>query len=193
MERINYPFRPGSEGIPFKTVFDNYVHKINDGEIIGGSGANLSYAIERGLLYVEDSVFGDRFMHAYVEDGFAQFNIRTKTSPLDTIRHEFPWPRHPDMFAKKFIGVALEHFKNDGIEIIGCIGVWEPNSDNHAIYTRELAVDGNRLRAAKATASAKMFAAHGFNKITSNEIKHVPFPHESNKYSVIVYFYNNSQ
>lgn len=172
MERIKYPFEPGNIGIPFETVFKNYAKGGNKGVIMSGSGIPLNYEVKKDSLYIEDPAFVDRFMYAKVEGGVAQFNLQTKTSPLDIVRREFPWPRHPDMFVKKFIGVALEHFKNNGIEVTICKAVWKPNSDDHTVYTHELAVDGDRVRAVKATQSAQIFASYGYSEINLGDIEH---------------------
>lgn len=171
MERINYPFEPGNIGIHFEEVFKNYTQGKIRGIITSGSGASINYKVAKDELYVEDFAFADRFMHARAEGEVAKFSLQTKTSPLDVIiTRGFPWQRHPDMFAKKFVGVALEYFKSNGIEITICKAVWYLNSDNHKAYTQELAIDNDKVRAAKATPSGQIFVSYGYNRINLEDI-----------------------
>jgi hypothetical protein len=172
MEKLRYPYEPGKAGIPFEEIFQYSKNGRENGIIVGGSGRKIKFEIKESFLEVCDPEFPDRIMGASVKrHGVATFKLQTKVSELDEYL-EFPWEKHPDMFAKYFVPVALEHFKNMGIEVNICRGIWSRGSDNYATYVDELKRSRDQVKAAKNTWSGKRFAECGFSEICERDIRY---------------------
>jgi hypothetical protein len=170
MERIKYPYEPGKFGIPFEKIDQFYKEKRKKGKILSGSGRTLVCEIYKNSFGICDSKFQERTMSALVNDGVVTFDLRTKKSDRD-MRQKFPWERHPDMFAKKFVGMALQYFGDKGIEINTCRGSWGSFSDNLRAYNHELKKSGDKVKAAKSTWSGQAFIEYGFTQIEEKDIE----------------------
>lgn len=162
MEVQPYPYIPGEKGIPFEEIFSNFRNGVKAGSIQAGSGAELRYEIDTKLLFIQDRQYVDRLMGASVEEGVAKFEIQTRRSDLDIIRMNFPWERHPDMYASRFIGVALAFFEQNGEKVEACWGYWKPRGFNHQQFEEQLRVTGDLKTAALSTDSARMFGKYGY-------------------------------
>lgn len=174
MSEIEYPFTPNEHGIPFSTLFQRVSEGEITGTIQGGSGSELTYEIQPDLIYIQDKVYPDRLMAARFEEGVARFEIQTRESGLDVVGKNIPWEVHPDMYAREFVGVSLAHFARNGLTVNTCKGIWKPGSDNYQQYRQELQLNGNYIRAAKQTKSAKIFAAYGYTEVTKEDIGSIP-------------------
>lgn len=176
-----YPFESGKAGIPFEEIFTAQSNGCNNGFIIGGSGSKLKFEIGTDWLHVVDDVYRDRFLCARRKRAddvqVIGFNLQTRTSDLDRVKGDFPWKRHPDMHAKLFIGVALEHFRKMGVKIDACEGNWNIGSVNHSVYVRQLLVFGKSpSEAARETWSGKVFSSYGFARIEDKDVVHTSYP-----------------
>jgi len=170
MERIKYPYEPGKFGIPFEKIDQLYKERRKKGKILSGSGRILICKIDKHSFGIYDSKLQERTMSAAVDDGIITFNLQTKNSDRD-MRQEFPWERHPDMFAKKFVGMALQYFGDKRIEIDTCRGSWGFLSENLRAYRRELKKSGDKVKAAKSTWSGQTFMGYGFTQIEEKDIE----------------------
>lgn len=170
MERLVYPYEPGRAGIPFEEIFNFSRNGEKEGIVTGGSGRRLQYRIEDSLISIFDTKFGDRQMYARVEKRKARFGLTTKISQMD-YNKEFPWTKHPDMFAKKFVGFALQYFRDMKIPVDICCGIWAPQSDNYKSYIKELEQSGDQVRAAMNTWSGQVFIGYGYSEICEKDIK----------------------
>jgi hypothetical protein len=180
MEKLRYPYEPGKAGIPFEEIFQDFEKGREDGIIIGGSGRKISFKIGATCLSVFDSEFPDRELTTIIaEDGVAVFGIRTRNSGLDQ-NQGFPGERHPDMFARHFIHIALQHFKNTGVEVNICRGIWDYRSDNYTAYMEELKRSGDQVKAAKSTWSGQRFSEHGFSEVSEEDVKYGTIEEDSN-------------
>jgi hypothetical protein len=172
MEKLNYPYEPGVRGINFEQIFNNFQNKEFAGQILGCSGERLSYAIDQEYILVRDIRYPGRVMDAIVVGGMACFNLKTKKSQLDKTSNYFPWDRHPDMFARQFVSLALAHFERNKQNVVACKGNWETGSDNLAIYLNEYEKYGDSVRAARATPAGKIFIANGFQHLALENISY---------------------
>ncbi|MBI2031583.1 MAG: hypothetical protein HYT08_03110 [Candidatus Levybacteria bacterium] len=166
----NYPYIEGKKGISLEAIIERYRTKGKcTGVIRGGSGSELQYTVGSDMLSVRDVGYPDRFMSVQVVSEIVNFNIRTRTSPLD-VYEDNPQDVHPDMYAKKFIVFALTYLSDNNIFISGCKGTWAPNSINLQIFQDEMSVHGDPVRAAKETWTGKLFAELGYSEIKLEEI-----------------------
>jgi hypothetical protein len=170
MERIKYPYEPGKFGIPFEKIDQFYKERRKKGKILSGSGRILMCEMDRRSFGICDSKFKERRMSAAVGHGIITFDLRTRDSDLD-MRHNFPWERHPDMFAKIFVGMEIQHFEDKGLKVNTCRGSWGFFSENLRTYRRELKKSGDKVKAAKSTWSGQTFMEYGFTEIEEKDIE----------------------
>lgn len=169
-EKLFYPYIPGEYGIPFSDLIDEFKFKRKRfGFIHGGSGAEMEFKFNGGLISVRDIAHPDRGMLARLAYGVASFNIQTRKLPTD--RWENEPDLHPDMFAAKFVSLALEYFQNEGEEVTACEGLWAKGSVNRETFLKELRIHGDHVMAARATWSGKLFSSLGFSRIERSDIE----------------------
>jgi len=182
-----YPYVPGKGGIDFSSLLAP-IEKAEDSivgkEIKGASGGELIlYANSLQLLVGEkeglwkktskSNWLGASILGSYGEATLC-FGLKSKKVIGMAEGAEYPIyssdSRHPDLYAKKFIGVALAYFDARGIKIDSIMGRWEKGGDNYNQYRAALAgiKDPNssqKVAAAKETWSGKTFMAYGFTDV----------------------------
>jgi hypothetical protein len=172
MERLTYPYKSGEFGIPFRDIFEHFKNGQKAGTVIGGSGREINFIITKNSLSIYDAEFSDRGMSSMVDKhNILTFWIQTEISKLDW-SEKFPWKRHPDMFAKDLIHVALQHFEDANTRIDICRGKWRYFSINHQAYREEFERSGDRVKAAKNTWSGQRFIECGFSEIDAEDIRY---------------------
>lgn len=183
---IEYPYNPGKAGIPFEQIFQNFRNGTHEGVITGGSGRKLAYDVRPDYLYINDPELIGNSMSAKFDSGIASFGLYTKVPDSDR-QSEFPSAKHPDMFAKLFIDVALKHFKEMGNDVRICRAEWLPDSDNFKAYNEALRLGLDPVEAAKGTWSGKAFMEHGFTQVPLKGIVNLPIKTEgiSDEISII--------
>lgn len=170
MERINYPYELGKAGIPFEKIFKLQKEGRIAGIVDSGSGKKLNFRVEENLIEIRDAEFQYRYMRARVEDRAVNFSLYTTYLNKKSIE-DFPWERHPDLFADRFVGIALQYFEDRQVKIEICRDTWMPDSDNFIAYREELNRSGDKVKAAKNTWSGKIYAKYGFSEIGEKDIK----------------------
>lgn len=170
LEAIDYPFVPGEKGIQMNHLFERLHNGEERGVLLTGSGRELDFIGNSFFLKISDTSIPCYF-HMWAILGRERFI----TFGLQTIREvngngQKITAKHPDMFAGKFIGIALSYFKGRGMDIWGCRGVWTPNSDNYEFFMHEYQRSADKVLAAKATWSAKRFAEYGYDNIEEDDI-----------------------
>lgn len=166
----DYPYIEGEKGISFEVIIERFRTKGKcTGVVRGGSGSELEYTVGSDALSIRDIGYPDRFMSMRVENKIVNFNIRTRTSPLDTYEDN-PQGVHPDMFAKKFVVFTLGYLSDNNVYITGCKATWVPNSVNRQIFHDEMLVHGDPIKATKATWTGKLFTELGFSEVRSSEM-----------------------
>lgn len=165
---INYPYFPGSYGIPFGHVFGEIDLGLSRGDILGGSGRELEWNLDNSSGFVCFSIIDERNSHyqlsAVVSErpGQARFILFTKTKGSG---------RHPDMYAKKFIGVALNLFDDLGIEITHCLGDWYRGQTRiFDEFTDAFNSSQSKSLSAKETWAGRAFGEYGFTEIIEDDV-----------------------
>ena len=149
-----------------KEAIANYP-KINFGEIfrhpnpiiVGSSGNLLDFRFKAiSEIYIQGRFLDMPFwMGAELENGYLKFNFQTKRQI-----NEKEKIRHPDMFAGKFVALALAYFEQDG-SIKGFSDVWEEGRDLY-IQFKDLRKKGlSKNQAALNTLSGKIYSKLGFS------------------------------
>jgi hypothetical protein len=170
MERLIYPYKLGKVGIPFEELFRLSRNGREEGVVVSGSGRKLAYEIKNTTLSVRDLEFPDRQLSAKVEGGIATFASQTRVT-IQSNKNNSLRTRHPDMFAGKFTGIALQYFGDTGININTCKGIWQYWSDNFISFNRVFGQSGDKVKAAKSTWSGQTFIKNGFSEISEKDIK----------------------
>lgn len=201
----SYPYEAGRCGIPFDEVFSNISSGMNTGEIYGGSRRILSYGLSQGniLLTLDIHDLKDPY-YAMVgvldtQQKILGFALNTKVKSQD-LQFGLGRTRHPDMFANKFIGIALSYFDSIGYAIHCCRAYWineEKTSDavNYYSFMRAFKRTGNKIEAARQTWTGRVLAEYGFHVSTEEDIQFSQDPTGSEAYpdenEVYVYFRKN--
>lgn len=191
MEKLKYPFEAGKAGIPLEKIFNDHKEGRGEGVVEGGSGSTIKYSLGSQFLCISDLAYPDRFMAAGIMGETIAFNFKTTISNLDLMKINYPWAKHPDMFAGKFIETAFWYFEGLNNKINACKDRWIPNSINNDINIEQLAVSGNHVEAAKSTWSGKIYGNYGFTKIGDEDIKHIPC--KNGGYVVVANFHRNAR
>lgn len=168
-EALFYPYVPGKYGIPFGDLIDQFkAQGLHYGIFKSGSGTKIEFKYFDNSIAVADLAHPDRGMQAEVLNGVASFNLQTRGMVKDKLKDELN--PHPDMFAAKFVRFALEYFETIGEEVEMCKGEWHFPSDNWMTFMAELLTHENRVKAAKATWSGKLFRSLGFSRLRKSDI-----------------------
>lgn len=173
-EMAGYPYQPGEKGIPFYELLERAGKGESAGSFVSGSGRTLDYLITEDSLKIADGHNLQYEMEATCRDGVAEFTLFTNVV-LPDARNVEARVRHPDMFAAKFVSFALHYFKSKGIDVRVCEDLWyPPDSDNLDAFKEVYGRTKDKVQAAKATWSAKVFAKFGYTEINENGIQVEP-------------------
>lgn len=160
----SYPNIPGKGGIDFTLI-------PRDGRprfVTGGSGDRLVVQLGRTLIRVETEKGSLEGPHleakAYSNNGI-HMNLWTKLEQGENS------PKHPDMFAREFVAFALSYFEEVGLLITRFHALWNPISDNYALYRKHLALKMSRKDAAMNTWTGTTLSSHGFYVQKNSDIK----------------------
>ena len=118
---------------------------------------NVMYTSEiniQGLFL--DSPF---WMKAELIDGYLTFNLQ-----IEREIGQSEVVRHPDMFGRTFIAVALTYFEQFG-PVRGLEGNWETGKDNYNQFKLAIASGMTKEEAAFSTWSGQAFFDLGFNQV----------------------------
>lgn len=163
---IDYPFEGG--GIRMEEILSKGERDVVRGTTTGGSGNELYYTVTPDLIYFADSSDGrDKkyWMGAHVDiDGNFMFDVVTR-------RDAEP---HPDFFARRFVGVALQQLETRlsqaGRSIETCRGRWEPTSINYGQFFENYRATKSRRQAALSTWTGQVFSGYGFDQIHNGDV-----------------------
>lgn len=161
IEQYEYPVSRDGGGINFENLRDNM------GFLVSESGRIIQLEISNSEIYLEDGGFS---MQATLGDNFLSFFVYTKN--IQTGK------KHPDFFAAKFVGLAVNYFESKGSPIEKVRDVWPRWSDNYTMFMEEFKKSQDKVRAAKATWSNKVYGDLGFRldeeRIIINEYPNYP-------------------
>lgn len=169
-------------GIPWPEILRRLEEGNIDDEIKGNSGLALRYRISRFELsgvpyqqiFIEDAENIKFHLGATVDLSSMglKYQLRTRGFQSD------PQQRHPDMYARKFIGDALRIYQERwGIIPTHFTGEWEYGlSDNLETFYNNFKKTHDPVEAAKKTwTGIVMMEDHGFTDITTADIKIEPY------------------
>ncbi len=170
-ETAKYPYQPGEKGVPFEELLERVGNGESKGAFVGGSGRALDYSITEDSIKITDEHDLQYEMEATCRDGVAEFTLFTNVVPPDAGNSEAR-VRHPDMFAAKFVSFALQYFKSKDMDVKACKDLWyPPDSDNLDTFKEIYGKTHDKVQAAKATWSAKVFAQNGYTEINEEDIQ----------------------
>ncbi len=159
VEQSGYPYVEGRYGVQF--------HAMQEGEainILGGSGRILKYNLFPEEIRVYDpDIDSPTELFANVSDGMIRFSL----FPRLTTSEESPY--HPDLFASKFMDVAINYFRDVGIQITGCIADWYLGT-NQQQYWRMREEGYDREHSANSTWMGKKLIEKGFKPVSDEDI-----------------------
>lgn len=156
----DYPYQEGERGIDFKTAFEEMEEdgKMYLGEQRGGSGRPLLVKVTGGLIWVTDRANEDlRLVAKLTPEKEVEFDIRTLG---------FEGSRHPDMYAARFVALALRRFG----DVRAIRSVWPkkiggPESSNYLQYAQLRAEGLGAKQAALGTWCGRVFSENGFGEV----------------------------
>lgn len=158
-EQGGYPVNKDGRGI----VFEN--HPIGwETKLITASGSELfcSSTLSSIRVYTPKERFG--LAADMSTDGYMTLSLRTQ------IGDEKSRVRHPDMFAKQFVGFAIHNFERRGIVMNGIYGKWNKDSDNYKSFYEEYDIAKDKVQAAKNTWTSDVVGFYGFTEIKEENI-----------------------
>lgn len=158
IEQCNYPYESASHGIDFTSMPDDDFLYIFE----GGSGAVLSASIAPSMLMLNDEERGGSLV-AIADPANRAFNLALSTRLKDG-------SRHPDLFAAKFIGVALHHFARNGFRPDCLEAEWTPGGDNYNTFKDGMQTHRDKRDAVLATWTARIIAQYGFTRVEYHNI-----------------------
>ncbi len=170
IEQHEYPVNRNGVGINFENLRDN------KGALISASGRIIHSEISDNEIYLED---GGYSMQATLGDDFLSFYIYTKN--IQTGK------KHPDFFAAKFVGLAVNHFESKGLPIEKVRDVWPRWSDNYTMFMEEFENSQDKVEAAKSTWSSKVYEDLGF-KLNEERIIINHYPNYPTADIIVAYF-----
>lgn len=160
-----YPYIAGRGGVDFGEIQRKLgSEEFFSGVIDGGSGRKLVVTVAPNYLEVSDAIQPDLVLSCGLsEDAALRFNIRTKVDKSS---------RHPDLYAEKFVDLAIGHFQFAQ----KIIGNWlmETNgseSTNFDSYMTQRRLGKPAEEAASCTWSGRVFGKYGFQV---NGVKELP-------------------
>ena len=103
-------------------------------------------------------------------DDIAYFVLHTRGYSQDRNGDSLGEP-HPDMFAAQFVKIAISFFRENGIDVKACQGMWSLPSWNREILIRGLEEHGDPVKAAKETWSGRQFVSLGFTELKEEDIE----------------------
>lgn len=152
-----YPYLPSKRGINFSRFEETDLY---DGLVdVSGSGRKFNYRFnERGISVFDPSIFpfnirGYELAAHMMNDETISFSLYTRWCGI--------W-HHPDMYAGIFVGLAVQHFEENGYEVKSWIDEWYPYSVNYKRYTSGLRKGFDEVEAASQTWSGNQAARLGF-------------------------------
>lgn len=159
VEQAGYPYIEGLYGIPFGQL-------LVGSEVIvkSGSGRRLSCEMGRSRIHVLDEDEQMLGLSASVTSGVIKLNLQTR------LNNGSQQGVHPDLFAAKFVGMALVNFRHHGVNVVSLIGKWHPGSVNYRAFQKTKVVTGDALLAAKSTWTGKIAALHGFTELNAEDL-----------------------
>ena len=156
-----YPYVEGEYGINPTLLQPTETPRI----ILSASGRPLNFWMTDKEIYigeVDPSIFR---MFAHVARGILTLDLKTK----DIAFSERP-QRHPDLYAERFVNLALRHFQNCQTPVNFFRGDWKPGTDNFNSFMEAVALGQDNVTAARNTWSGKTLGKHGFSKISAENI-----------------------
>ena len=158
IEQKEYPLERGVKGIDFSNI--------TSGHFVSESGAELETRKGYGYMSIVDRKKNFE-LSAEVESGILKVRVYTK----DRITGE----RHPDMYASKFVDVALSYFENQGVVIDEFRGIWTAGTDTYDKFMDEYKKTGSLTQAA-ASNLWEPINRRGLNRISDSDIRVVEYP-----------------
>jgi len=162
---IDYPkVGAGIDFAPILTSVPSNPLLIDTNSIISASGRPLDIQVGQNYLNVRDADrANDRYaMQAFIDrHGLLRFSLFTRIKPKPC---GIQAPVHPDFFAGKFVGVAIQHL-NRFRDIDAIVSEWGEKSIGYASFMRALEETGDKTEAAKSTWSWQTFSQHGFSVV----------------------------
>lgn len=151
MDQKDYPNEPGVGGIDFSNL--------KTGEIISASGARIQAEVGYGFISLKDK---DKELTAEVDDD-GNLKLRAFTKDRET------GIKHPDLYATKFIELALSHFEKQGIRITAFKDRWNEDTDNFEKFHDVLNRTGSKIEAALSNLPMPLIK-RGFTDISDEDI-----------------------
>jgi len=158
LEQAEYPYIEGSHGIPFFKMAKGSAY------IETAQGRMLNYTLEPDTVYVWDPDLNvANSLMANVNEGVLTLSLH----PTPDDMHETP--RHPDLFAGKFIDFVLGHFNKNHVAIESHLSDW--HSGRNLQEFGDLWVQGADLGyAANQTWIGKKIISKGFSPATDSDV-----------------------
>ncbi len=158
VEQFGYPFVEGSHGIPFSKMV------IGGDSIHTAQGRTLNYTLESDTVYVWDPDMSvANSLMANVSDKVLTLSLH----PTPDDNHESP--RHPDLFAGKFVDFILDYFANNGTTIESHFSDWL-NGKNLDDYNSLWAQGAEPGYAASQTWIGKKLISKGFDPAKDEDV-----------------------
>lgn len=160
---IDYP--NNGVGFPLAEILRRGETGLVNESIISASGAELTCRISpREILISDQSV--DYWMWAGITRiDKISFDVFTRDRTL----LDNPMCVHPDFFANKFIGSAIDHLIK-ATDITGCLGKWYGGRRNYIEFMQNYEESGDKVKAAQTTWSGRTFTQYGFGLVSENEV-----------------------
>jgi len=157
MVEAKYPYVPGESGIPLDDLEISF-----EGDVCGGSGKQLFCLIDSDTIVIFDKAAFKLTLSANVISEILFVGVRSRDKETGE--------RHPDLFAKKFIGWAVAYFENQGHLINRFMGNWtrgegKYSSTNFDAYQAGRKSGMNPAEAAMSTWTGKTVAELGFTEV----------------------------
>ncbi|OGK15609.1 hypothetical protein A2774_01885 [Candidatus Roizmanbacteria bacterium RIFCSPHIGHO2_01_FULL_39_12c] len=164
----NYPYVEGVVGINMSEILTPGFQ----GKIKSGSGRELSADVTEKGIIISDVLNNYYHLQALFNsnDSSLSFGIYTKVKAKDKKDILSIKGRHPDLFAKHFITIALEYFSNIGVQIEQCKGNWSPGENNYRKFMQSLKSGLDPVESAKRTWAGRQFISNGFGRIAQDNI-----------------------
>jgi len=160
IEAPRYPFIPGERGFPLEALLQSGWST----PITTESNNRLyMYQAERKIA-IHDLGYCYRLM-AEVDPNtdILQLNVQTLNPKVSD-------KRHPDLYASKFVEVAVDYFRSQGIHIKHFLGEWKEGGVNYFQFFENLKKTGDPIPSARQTWTGHVIGRVGFTKIPEDSI-----------------------